>query len=47
MADLPSDKVDEAKQVFEVFDKKYEVSDFVGAIQSQFASVSLSLFALR
>lgn len=25
MADLPSDKVDEAKQVFEVFDKKYEV----------------------
>ncbi|CAF4992094.1 unnamed protein product, partial [Rotaria magnacalcarata] len=24
MADLPSDKVDEAKQVFEVFDKKYE-----------------------
>ena len=26
MADLPSDKVDEAKQVFEVFDKKYEVN---------------------
>lgn len=25
MADLPSDKVDEAKQVFDVFDKKYEV----------------------
>jgi hypothetical protein len=25
MADLPSDKVDDAKQVFEVFDKKYEV----------------------
>jgi myosin light chain 6 len=24
MADLPSDKVEEAKQVFEVFDKKYE-----------------------
>ncbi|UJR25665.1 hypothetical protein I4U23_007016 [Adineta vaga] len=24
MADLPSDKVDEAKQVFDVFDKKYE-----------------------
>jgi len=24
MADLPSEKVDEAKQVFEVFDKKYE-----------------------
>ncbi len=28
MADLPSDKVDEAKQVFEVFDKKYEVINF-------------------
>ncbi len=26
MADLPSDKVDDAKQVFEVFDKKYEVN---------------------
>ena len=28
MADLPSDKVDEAKQVFDVFDKKYEVKSF-------------------
>ena len=30
MADLPSDKVDEAKQVFEVFDKKYEVNLLAG-----------------
>jgi hypothetical protein len=29
MADLPSDKVDEAKQVFDVFDKKYEVRIFI------------------
>jgi len=29
MADLPSDKVDEAKQVFDVFDKKYEVRIFL------------------
>ncbi|RNA32016.1 myosin light chain, partial [Brachionus plicatilis] len=46
MASLPQDKVDEAKQVFEVFDKKYESKVDAHHIGDMLRSLGLAFFKM-